>query len=122
MLKLTNEDCMDLMSRYDDNYFDLAIVDPPYGIGQHKAAGKRNNGFQKYIHQKKNWDIQAPDGEYFKELFRVSTHQIIWGANYFVNHLRVYPCYRHHSSRMYCDSRLVQQHQVATTHHLILVH
>ena len=87
-MKITNEDCMELMSRYKDNYFDLAIVDPPYGIGisgqKEKKQGKKSD--RKY-HKEKNWDNKIPDKKYFKELQRVSKNQIIWGANYFVKHL-----------------------------------
>ena len=73
-LKITNEDNMELMSRYPDNYFDLAIVDPPYGIGfDNKIRDIKN----------KSWDNSIPNNEYFKELFRVSRNQIIWGGNYF---------------------------------------
>tara|TARA_Y100001937_G_C6981250_1_gene267785 strand:- start:43 stop:645 length:603 start_codon:yes stop_codon:yes gene_type:complete len=79
---------MDLMARYKDNYFDLAIVDPPYGIGisgqKEKKQGKKSD--RKY-HKEKNWDNKIPDKKYFKELQRVSKNQIIWGANYFVKHL-----------------------------------
>ncbi len=67
---------MELMKRYPDKYFDLAIVDPPYGIG---ISG--NPVRQK--HKKKNWDNETPTAEYFDELFRVSKNQIIWGGNYF---------------------------------------
>jgi site-specific DNA-methyltransferase (adenine-specific) len=75
-ITITNEDNMLLMSRYPDNYFDLAIVDPPYGIG---ISG--NPVRQK--HKKKNWDNSIPNKLYFEELFRVSKNQIIWGGNYF---------------------------------------
>jgi site-specific DNA-methyltransferase (adenine-specific) len=79
-LKLTNEDNMELMARYPDNYFDLAIVDPPYGIN----AGKMTMGSGKHkFKQGKDWDNAIPNDEYFKELFRVSKNQIIWGGNYF---------------------------------------
>ena len=71
-MTITNEDNMQLMSRYEDNYFDLAIVDPPYGINADK---------EKYT--PKNWDNETPNEEYFKELFRVSKKQIVWGGNYF---------------------------------------
>ena len=64
-LKIINADCMDIMKNYADNYFDLAIVDPPYGIGIAK------------------WDNAIPSEEYFNELYRVSKKYIIWGANYF---------------------------------------
>ena len=82
---ITNEDNMKLMGRYEDNHFDLAIVDPPYGIGASKGIGKYSQ--QKYGKDDKTWDNQTPTNEYFKELFRVSKHQIVCGANYFVEHL-----------------------------------
>ena len=75
---ITNEDNMELMSRYEDNYFDLAIIDPPYGYGNKKTDIL--NFRQKEQHRE--WNI-APNDEYFKELFRVSKNQIIWGGNYF---------------------------------------
>jgi len=79
-MKITNEDNMALMSRYPDNYFDLAIVDPPYGID----AGKMTMGSGKHNFKKgKDWDNSIPNQEYFDELFRVSKNQIIWGGNYF---------------------------------------
>lgn len=79
-LTITNEDNMQLMSRYPDNYFELAIVDPPYGIN----AGKMTMGSGKHkFKQGKNWDSEIPSEAYFKELFRVSKNQIIWGGNYF---------------------------------------
>jgi site-specific DNA-methyltransferase (adenine-specific) len=79
---------MELMARYADNYFDLAIVDPPYGLdlanmnmglGKNKKASKIKN--RKW--SKKNWDNEVPTKDYFNELFRVSKNQIIWGGNYF---------------------------------------
>lgn len=81
---------MNVMSKYEDNHFDLAIVDPPYGIGadktQNKLAGKKgftkNAGTYKKYHNT-NWDNVIPNKEYFNELFRVSKNQIIWGGNYF---------------------------------------
>jgi site-specific DNA-methyltransferase (adenine-specific) len=79
MIKITNEDNIELMGRYEDNHFDLAIVDPPYGIGE--SGGKYRRGKSKHI--KKNWDNEVPSKEYFTELQRVSKNQIIWGANYF---------------------------------------
>jgi site-specific DNA-methyltransferase (adenine-specific) len=88
MIEITNEDNMKLMARYPDNHFDLAIVDPPYGIGisgqKEKKKGKKSD--RKY-HAEKGWDKDIPSEEYFKELFRVSNNQIIWGANYFVKFL-----------------------------------
>ena len=79
-ITITNENNMELMSRYPDNYFELAIVDPPYGIN----AGKMTMGSGKHKFKKgKDWDNSIPNDEYFKELFRVSKNQIIWGGNYF---------------------------------------
>jgi site-specific DNA-methyltransferase (adenine-specific) len=74
--QVTNEDCMELMSRYPDKYFELAIVDPPYGIGISKNPFRQK-------HSKKIWDDAIPKENYFTELFRVSKNQIIWGGNYF---------------------------------------
>ena len=76
MISITNEDNMQLMARYEDNYFDLAIVDPPYGIGISSNPIRQK-------HSKKEWDNNIPTQSYFKELFRVSKNQIIWGGNYF---------------------------------------
>ena len=93
MIQITNEDNMQLMARYKDNYFDLAIVDPPYGIGESKKkrentkSDKWNNPTKK-THNLKNWDLQTPTQEYFDELFRVSKNQIVWGGNYFVDKIQ----------------------------------
>ena len=75
-MNITNEDNMKLMARYPDNHFDLAIVDPPYGIGISSNPVRQQ-------HDKKQWDDNIPNDNYFKELFRVSKNQIIWGGNYF---------------------------------------
>lgn len=85
MITITNECNMELMARYPDNYFDLAIVDPPYGIDIANANDtKGGNGVTKKTnYTKKNWDKNIPNNKYFDELFRVSKNQIIWGANYF---------------------------------------
>lgn len=82
-IEVFNEDCMVTMSRYEDNHFDLAIVDPPYGMPKTSSHGRgklKNRALNKGKIQK--WDI-APNKEYFDELFRVSKNQIIWGGNYF---------------------------------------
>jgi len=85
---ITNEDCMDLMARYEDNYFDLAIVDPPYGLGiDGQKENKKGKQSDRKYHKQKQWDNEIPDKKYFNELERVSKNQIIWGANYFVRHL-----------------------------------
>jgi|SRR3990172_347972 len=76
MLDLQNIDCMELMAKYPDKYFDLAIVDPPYGIGISSNPVRQ-------MHDKKKWDNAIPDEAYFKELMRVSKNQIVWGGNYF---------------------------------------
>ena len=84
--QVTNEDCMKLMSRYPDKYFELAIVDPPYGLGLRTAnGGSLQNSQTKFKKQlkEKNWDNETPNKNYFNELFRVSKNQIIWGGNYF---------------------------------------
>lgn len=86
-ISITNEDNMALMARYPDKYFDLAIVDPPYGIGADKAqnAGGEKWGYKEY--KATDWDASIPTVEYFKELFRVSKNQIVWGGNYMTEHL-----------------------------------
>lgn len=89
-MKITNEDNMKLMARYEDNHFDLAIVDPPYGIdadiNQNNLGGKKgftkNAGTYRSYHTS-NWDKEIPSDEYFVELQRVSKKYIIWGGNYF---------------------------------------
>jgi site-specific DNA-methyltransferase (adenine-specific) len=84
-ITVTNEDNIALMSRYPDGYFDLAIVDPPYGLGKHEAIGngdKRSGIVKNKIWIGGEWDNEKPNKEYFKELFRVSKNQIIWGGNY----------------------------------------
>jgi site-specific DNA-methyltransferase (adenine-specific) len=88
-ITITNEDNMLLMARYPDNYFDLAIVDPPYGIdrGGQVETFTKNPKHKRKHHTVKNWDNEIPNKEYFEELFRVSKNQIIWGANYFVEFL-----------------------------------
>ena len=93
-IEITNEDNMELMARYPDKYFDLAIVDPPYGIG----AGSKNfiNGTSKTIkdyYKKNDWDLKRPSKEYFDELFRVSKNQMIWGGNYFSDLLPPFRCF-----------------------------
>jgi len=74
------EDCMIGMARYPDKYFDLAIVDPPYGIGQFNMENQVNKNKKKWHY---NWNNTIPNINYFKELLRVSKEQIIWGANYY---------------------------------------
>jgi len=80
-IEITNEDCMELLKRTPDNFYDLALVDPSYGIGDKFKGGKGGKmQFNEVVD--KGWDC-VPDKEYFTELFRVSKNQIIWGGNYF---------------------------------------
>jgi site-specific DNA-methyltransferase (adenine-specific) len=82
-------DCMDLMSELGENEIDLAVVDPPYGIGIDGQKGEIKNGVQiRKNHEFKKWDLAIPKKEYFDELFRISKNQIIWGGNYFTEHLK----------------------------------
>lgn len=87
-IKITNECNLDMMKGYPDNYFDLAIVDPPYGIGEDGAKNHSRGKLKrstKYI--SKDWDNKPPSPEYFIELKRVSKHQIIFGANHFIENI-----------------------------------
>lgn len=79
--EVTCEDNMIMMSRYPDKFFDLAIVDPPYGININMNMGRKKG--QKKAHDEKKWDNAIPTSNYFDELFRVSKNCIIWGGNYF---------------------------------------
>jgi len=88
---ITNECNLELMKRYEDNHFDLAVVDPPYGINYDGnttvkgKAGKASTFSNKQHHEKKDWDSERPSLKYFIELQRVSKNQIIWGGNYFAD-------------------------------------
>jgi len=85
-MNLINDDCMNIMPDYADDYFDLAIVDPPYGI---KEDGKSNHSrsilAETTKFTPKDWDKNSPDKSYFDELLRVSKNQIIFGANHFIS-------------------------------------
>ena len=85
-MKLINDDCMNILPDYADDYFDLAIVDPPYGI---KEDGKSNHSrsilAETTKFTPKDWDKNSPDKSYFDELLRVSKNQIIFGANHFIS-------------------------------------
>jgi site-specific DNA-methyltransferase (adenine-specific) len=92
------EDCVKALKRYADNHFDLAIVDPPYGIGADKAQnnaalsrikaeGKSKAGRGWKLYHETDWDNETPTAEYWAELFRVSKNQIVWGGNYFTEYL-----------------------------------
>ena len=86
-----NEDCVEALKRFNDNHFDLAIVDPPYGIGADKAQnnaamqrikaeGKSKAGRGWKLYADTDWDNETPNAEYWNELFRVSKNQIVWGG------------------------------------------
>jgi site-specific DNA-methyltransferase (adenine-specific) len=81
-----NMDCVEAMKGYPDNYFELAIVDPPYGLGKRTTdGGTKRNTQTKFMQdiRRTNWDDNVPTDDYWKELFRVSKNQIVWGGNYF---------------------------------------
>ena len=84
-VELLNMDCMEYMAGLSDKHFDLAIVDPPYGIDVNMNMGVRKGERRK--HHAKDWDKEPPNAEYFYELKRVSRNQIIWGANNFIGYL-----------------------------------
>jgi len=97
-IELLNCDCMEYMAGVPDNAFDLAIVDPPYGIGADvaqnnaaeqriKAAGKSKAGRGYKLYKKTDWDNVVPEKDYWENLFRVSKNQIVWGGNYMTNYL-----------------------------------
>jgi site-specific DNA-methyltransferase (adenine-specific) len=90
MLDLHNIDCMELMAKYPDGYFDLAIVDPPYGInaGDITSYHKTKSSYSITKYNKKDWDSSIPDKRYFDLLFSISKNQIIWGGNYMVRFLK----------------------------------
>jgi len=87
-----NMDCMEGMKEIPDNYFDLAIVDPPYGIDivnkMSSQNGKKYGGktlAKRGVYKQSDWDNKSPDKKYFDELIRISKNQIIWGANHFIS-------------------------------------
>jgi len=84
-LTITNEDNMELMARYPDKYFELAIVDPPYGIDMANKINSVTGGIK---HKAKDWDKYTPIQEYWDELFRISKNQIVWGGNYFMSKIQ----------------------------------
>jgi site-specific DNA-methyltransferase (adenine-specific) len=87
MLTITNEDNMLLMARYPDKYFDLAIVDPPYGIGEANEKRMLSRSISQKKYKGGNWDLKPAPIEYFNELQRISKEQIIWGANHFIQNI-----------------------------------
>jgi len=91
MIDLKNMDCLEAMRQMTDNQFDLAIVDPPYGIGASEMT--MGSGKNKKYKKGKNWDNETPSVEYFNELQRISKNQIIWGGNYFADKLKTSRCW-----------------------------
>lgn len=81
-INLYQGDCMDLMRQYPDKYFELAIVDPPYGLPKDSVHGRGKLKNRAINTMNMKWDV-APNNDYFIELFRISNNQIIWGGNYF---------------------------------------
>ncbi len=83
-IKLINTDCMEIMAQYPDKYFDLAVVDPPYGI---KQGGEKNHTRGKYWKKKYKAfnDTESMNVEYYKEVIRISKNQIFWGANNYIS-------------------------------------
>ena len=95
-IELLHTDCMEYMAGLPDKAFDLAIVDPPYGIsvGSNKAGMGRRKGDSHATYKMGDWDSEPPPPEYFTELLRVSVHQIVWGANHFIDRLPIAsPCW-----------------------------
>ncbi len=84
-LSFFNTDNVELMKNFADKEFDLAIVDPPYGLGKRTTDGGGTNSQIKFMDdiRRTNWDDKTPEKEYWEQLFRVSKNQIIWGGNYF---------------------------------------
>jgi len=81
------EDCVTALKRYADNHFDLAIVDPPYGINYGKMRKRSVYGYGWKVYREFKWDEAIPTAEYWSELFRVSKNQIVWGGNYMTEYL-----------------------------------
>lgn len=90
-ITITNEDCMELLKITPDKFYDLSIVDPPYGIDVTKMT--LGNGKKKVNRGKSDWDTKPPEQGYFDELFRVSKNQIVWGGNYMTDKLYPSPCW-----------------------------
>lgn len=86
MISFHNVDCMDFMREAPDKYYELAITDPPYGIGEDGGSNHSRSKLAKSkLYKPKNWDQRPPDKSYFDELIRISKNQIIWGANHFIS-------------------------------------
>ena len=86
-------DCMDLMKHFNDKEIPLCITDPPYGIGASDNNFKNGTSNNNIGYKISGWDNKIPDKKYFDELFRISHNQIIWGGNYFIEHLKNTSCF-----------------------------
>ena len=108
MINMMNRDCMEYMATLPDKAFDLAIVDPPYGIGIGETINSVTGGIK---YTPKNWDDEAPPQEYFLELRRVSRNQIVWGANHFIDRMPLSsPCWvvwdKNNGASLFSDAEL----------------
>ena len=90
-LDLRQADCMDLMKEYGENHFDLAIVDPPYGIniGANKSGLGRRKGDKKAEYKIGDWDKECPSKFYFQQVLKVAKNSVIWGANHFISKIPI---------------------------------
>jgi site-specific DNA-methyltransferase (adenine-specific) len=88
-----NDDNMNYMKSVPDKYFDLCIVDPPYGININVSMGRRKGDKKSDYHKFSGNDSSIPNEDYFKELFRISKNQIVWGGNYMTEYLKPTPCW-----------------------------
>jgi site-specific DNA-methyltransferase (adenine-specific) len=106
-LDLRNCDCMELMKQFPDKHFDLAIVDPPYGVDMSNKINSVTGGVK---FDSKDWDKSIPDKTYFNELFRVSKNQIVWGGNYMTEFLPQKPCWivwdKNNGDSLFADAEL----------------
>jgi site-specific DNA-methyltransferase (adenine-specific) len=91
--KSFNIDCLEFMTTVPDKFYDLAIVDPPYGISINVSMGRRKGDKKSSYHKFAGNDNSIPDKKYFIELFRISKNQIIWGGNYMTEFLKPSPCW-----------------------------
>ena len=97
-IELLNQDCLLYMKQCEDKQFDLAIVDPPYGINMDgdiniRKPDRKSTWNKKDKYTRKDWDKETPSDEYWTELFRISKNQIVWGGNYFTDNLPVSKCW-----------------------------
>jgi len=96
-IELHNIDCLPFMKQCEDKQFDLAIVDPPYGIDVKTRV----------FDDGKSWDSEIPKQEYWTELFRISKNQIVWGGNYFIDYLYATKCF------LVWDKKMTEKHMMS---------